>query len=319
MSFGVSDKEIAATIEKMEGGRMVQSLLLSNEPTYVSHFRLLFEELWRNGIDALDRIKNIEEGVDSQGIEVIQNPVEIQMLGFQLIRSAVNEILIIFSTSNAFHRQEHAGVMELLNEAAAKQGIKTRILTPADEKIRETKEKLKERGGGQLRPQRQEPIHIRFVEPQSQTKVSVLIVDRKFSLAVELKDDSKDNSYEAVGLASYSDSKSTVLSYATIFETLWLQTELYEQLKVHDRMQNEFINIAAHELRTPIQPIVSLSEVLRSKIQRRAGEEEELLLLDTIMRNAKRLQGVTEEILDVTKIESQSMHLKNLVFSYQKA
>ena len=49
MSFGVSDKEMAATTEKMEGGRMVQSLLVSNEPAYVNHFHFIFEDLWARG------------------------------------------------------------------------------------------------------------------------------------------------------------------------------------------------------------------------------------------------------------------------------
>jgi two-component system sensor histidine kinase VicK len=78
---------------------------------------------------------------------------------------------------------------------------------------------------------------------------------------VELKDDTKGTSYEAVGLATYSNSKPTVSSYASIFESLWIQSELYEQLKVHDKMQKEFIDIAAHELRTPIQPILGLTGV----------------------------------------------------------
>jgi len=74
MSFGVSDKEITATIEKMEGGRMVQSLLLSNEPAYIDHFRSIFEELWAKGIDAEDRIKEIHDGTDLTDIEIIRNP-----------------------------------------------------------------------------------------------------------------------------------------------------------------------------------------------------------------------------------------------------
>ena len=76
MSFEVSDKEIAATIEKMDGGRMVQSLLLSNEPAYIDHFHSIFEELWNKGIDAKDRIRDIEQGTDLAEIEIIQNPRE---------------------------------------------------------------------------------------------------------------------------------------------------------------------------------------------------------------------------------------------------
>ncbi len=79
----------------------------------------------------------------------------------------------------------------------------------------------------------------------------------------------------------------------------------FERLKESDKMKNEFINIASHELRTPIQPILSLSAILRPEIQdvRQQG------LLDIIVRNAKRLLNLTEAILDVTKIESRSLTL----------
>src|SRR5919112_1095252 len=84
-----------------------------------------------------------------------------------------------------------------------------------------------------------------------------------------------------------------------------------EQLKVHDNMQKEFINIAAHELRTPIQPILSLSEILRSKIK----DTQQVNLLSIITRNAKRLQRLTDDILDVTKIESHSLKLNKELFN----
>ncbi|MGH9963459.1 MAG: hypothetical protein ACRD5E_01335, partial [Nitrososphaeraceae archaeon] len=57
MSFGVSDKKIAVTIEKMETGKVVQSLLLSNESQYIKHFSSVFQRLWESGIDAADRIR----------------------------------------------------------------------------------------------------------------------------------------------------------------------------------------------------------------------------------------------------------------------
>ena len=85
-----------------------------------------------------------------------------------------------------------------------------------------------------------------------------------------------------------------------------------KRLEVHDKMQKDFINIAAHELRTPIQPILALTQVLRSRKEKNNNGkeiEEELSLLDAIIRNAKRLQRLAEDILDVTKIESHSLIL----------
>jgi signal transduction histidine kinase len=85
----------------------------------------------------------------------------------------------------------------------------------------------------------------------------------------------------------------------------------YEKLKESDNMKNEFINVAAHELRTPIQPILSLTEAIRSRIK----EPQQLELLEVTIRNAKRLQRLTEDILDVTKIESHSLNLKKELFN----
>jgi signal transduction histidine kinase len=84
-----------------------------------------------------------------------------------------------------------------------------------------------------------------------------------------------------------------------------------EQLKVHDKMQNEFINIAAHELRTPIQPILGLTDALRSKIK----DTEKQEILDVVIRNAKRLQRLTEDILDATRIESHTLELQKKRFN----
>ena len=118
MSFDVSDKEIAATIEKMEGGKRVESLLISNEPAYVRHFSSIFEELWNNGIEAADRIREIEEGIKPGFIETIRDPTRVQNIAFDLVKSSKEEILTIFSTSNAFFRQERVGGIALLNKGS---------------------------------------------------------------------------------------------------------------------------------------------------------------------------------------------------------
>jgi signal transduction histidine kinase len=141
-----------------------------------------------------------------------------------------------------------------------------------------------------------------------------LIADRKASLVIEVRDDSKSTFSEAIGLATYSNSKPGILSYISIFENLWIQTELYEQLKVHDKMQKDFINIAAHELRTPIQPILGLTEAILSQ----SKDDTQKELLEVVVRNAKRLTTLIENILDVTRIENQSMSLRKERFNLNR-
>jgi signal transduction histidine kinase len=171
--------------------------------------------------------------------------------------------------------------------------------------------KLTEQTIADLKNYAQKDIDIRFIKQAESSMATCLVVDRKFSLVMEIRDDLKETFDESIGLSVYSTSKAGVLSYVSIFESLWSQTELYEQLKVHDKMQKEFINVAAHELRTPIQPILGLSEVLQHQIK----DNEQHILVDVISRNAKRLQRLTEDILDITRIESQSLNLKKEIFN----
>jgi len=99
-----------------------------------------------------------------------------------------------------------------------------------------------------------------------------------------------------------------------------------EELKHKDRLKDEFINVAAYELRTPIQPILGLSEFLlcrkggnsSSSTVMNIQEEEEEELLDVIVRNSKKLRQLAEDILDVTKIESGSLFLKKEKFNLKE-
>jgi signal transduction histidine kinase len=310
MSFGVSDKEMGVTIEKMEAGQIINSFLYSNEPLYLKHFTSIFEELWRSGIDAKSRIRDIEAGVQTEGIEIVENPSESLKIAFDIVTSAKGEILRIYPSVNALRRQIRAGVLRLFKKAL-ENGVKVRILIPSDEyQISDLLHEIT-----LALPQ----IEIRSIDKSLETSIGILVVDRRKSLIVESRDDNKDNYYDAAGLAVYSNSRPIAQSYASVFETLWKQAELYKQvnlyyedLKRQNRMQQEFINIAAHELRTPIQPLLSLSEVLLSK---KGNIEEFEEFLKGINRNAARLQRLAENILDVTKIESQTLQLKKAQFN----
>jgi two-component system, OmpR family, sensor histidine kinase VicK len=332
LNFVVGETEVDITIEKMEGGKMIQSLITSNDPSYVTHFSSLFEQLWNKGVDAQYRICNIAEGrVEETDIEVIPNPKKGIDNAWKILRSAKKEILIVCSTSNAFRRQLQFGALQILKEIVEKNNAKVRILVPADAEAKLTIKEISISYPG---------IDIRSIEEALQTSITIIMVDRKECVIVESKDDSKGTSYDAAGISTYSNSKTIVTSYVSIFESLWNQTELYEelkksnnqladlykqviatneQMKTSNNMQREFINVAAHELRAPIQPILGLAEVLRHKEKQQDGREEHVEnnkdeLLSVIIRNARRLQQLTENILDVTKIENRSMELNKEEF-----
>ena len=102
----------------------------------------------------------------------------------------------------------------------------------------------------------------------------------------------------------------------SLIESNKLLAAANEQLKVHDKMQREFINIAAHELRTPIMPILGEAEFIKHQFDNKKKTVEiEKEQVSLIIRNAKRLDRLASDILDVAKIESQSLKLNKERFN----
>jgi two-component system, OmpR family, sensor histidine kinase VicK len=303
-NFRVSDTEyIAATTTKE--GLPVPKLIYSNSKEIVGQQQYIFETLWEKAVPAEQRIKEIEQGSELQRIAVIYDAGQALELYHWLIMSAEKEIKIVFPTTNALIRQDKAGILFLLQEAAAVKKCQVKVLMPNDESTRNF---IHDNSN----------ISKRFIDHEEGGKATILIVDNKVSLVMELKDDSKKTFHEAIGLSTYSNSKAGVLSYVSMFESLWKQTELYAKLKSNEKMQKEFINIAAHELRTPIVPILNLSELLYSNAkgqQRQVQEEQQKEMLEIILRNANRLHQLTEDILDVTRIESNTLKLRKERFN----
>ena len=158
---------------------------------------------------------------ENESFEIIKDQVQAQELGSKLAWSSETEILALFSTSNAFHRQERMGMLTKLQEMRKNNNkLKIRILTPFDDHINKISKTFRDEWN----------IIIMNLGEALRIRASILLVDRKFLLYVELKDDTKDTSYEAMGLTLYSSIRSTVISYVTIFETMWKQEELYQQL-----------------------------------------------------------------------------------------
>lgn len=158
---------------------------------------------------------------ENESFEIIKDPVQVQELGSKLAWSSETEILALFSTSNAFHRQERMGMLTKLQEMRKNNNkLKIRILAPYDDHINKISKTFRDEWN----------IIIMNLGEALRIRASILLVDRKFLLYVELKDDTKDTSYEAMGLTLYSSIRSTVISYVTIFETMWKQEELYQQL-----------------------------------------------------------------------------------------
>src|SRR5919107_969834 len=338
-NFGISEKAYTASATLREA-TLLQQVIYSNVKAILEQQHYVFETLWNKSIPAEVKIKELEQGLEPDIIEVIQNPAKTMNLYLELIRGAKKEILLIFPTTNAIIRQNKSGVLQLLKEAAERYKLNVRILIPVignlddntlafinhdysvkDKRVNE--ENYSNIKRLLLSDAISNNIDIRHIRKTSETEATILVVDRKYSLVIELRDDNESSFEQAIGLSTYSTSRPGVLSYISIFESLWIQTEIYEQLretndqlalaneqlKIHDKMQREFINIASHEMKTPTQAILGMSGLLQYYPERR----DELIKI--IRRNAKRLQSLTSDILDVTRIESQTLKLEKERFN----
>ncbi len=326
-NFSVSETEYIATATLQEA-KPVPQVIYSNVKDIIEQQKYVFETLWSKSIPAEQKIREIEEGLQPDVIEVIQNSNRAKELYLNLVKTATKEIMLIFPTINAFIRQDKIGIIQCIRKAVKERNVKVRILMPISNLTENTIRYITQEYNQSHQKGDNDndgcyynnnniviadginDIDIRHIDRMSETKATILIVDRKLSLVMELRDDSKTTFNEAIGLSTYSNSRPGVLSYIAIFDNLWIQTELYEklkeaneQLKVHDKMQKDFINIASHEMKTPTQAILGYSELLQTHPERR---EE---IIQAIQRNAARLRKLTSDLLDITRIESQSLGL----------
>jgi hypothetical protein len=103
-TFSVTEKEYFGHITQQSNGEHTQAIH-SNARRYVESQMYLFEALWKNAIPVEQRIREIEQGAKREVVEIIRDPVEIQKISYQLIKSAKKEILLILSTATAFNHQ----------------------------------------------------------------------------------------------------------------------------------------------------------------------------------------------------------------------
>ena len=288
-----------------------QQAIYSNMKGMVEQQHHVFESLWNRAIPIQDKLTEIEKGIEHEFYEVINDFQKAQEKYVDLARSVDREALLLFANSKAMVRAYRLGVLDHLIEASVKKGALIRIICPLAEENSEIVKTISEKAPD---------IRILNHDNATSSHSGLFLADRVKLMRFELKAPKADEFSKAIGFIVFSNNKVSVESSKSFFELLWNQRiqqeklKEYEKLKEADRIKTEFINVAAHELRTPVQPILGLSEVLRSKI----NDTEQLFFIDVINRNAKRLLQLADDILDVTKIESHSLKLKKEIFDLQE-
>lgn len=295
--------------------------------------------------------KNAAKNKKLEVVSLIKDSFQVQKLIVQLIKSAQEDIALavpttatdIFFSSQAQETTSYASssfscsvFFQLIKDlAVGNKKLNVKIVTNAKRQKRESGQDTQDILSDLRQDEDLSNIHVKYIEQDYSSlneNMVILVVDRRASLAIELeeKDGKQDrrgelkhkrgSSYRMIKLATYSNNKSTVLSYISIFESLWKEIELnekitalLEEIKRREGIERDFISMAAHELRAPIQPVLGLAQILQSKKNVDTKEQEELL--SVIIRNARRLYILTENLLDLAKIESKTLNLQKETFS----
>jgi two-component system sensor histidine kinase VicK len=332
-NFAVTESHYGGSANTNEGkeGLFVTQFIVSSASAFVKQQQYFFDMLWEKAIPSDQRIKEIEEGIKPDVLEAIKDNQQIKQRYTELIKSAKQEIMLVIPTINEYYRQRNIDIFDLFEqdlESVTKTKTKSstlthdlnnhydlyqsskykriRILLPINEDIKNDIENNRQIQSSNI-------ICFRKVETSIETKSVVLIIDKEQSFVVEINDDKAGKHDKAIGFATYSNSRATVLSYVSIFEIFWKQSELVKKLKESEELQKDFVHIAAHELRNPIQPILGLSSLLLEKKPK--DDNDFSIALKIINKNAKKLLQLASDILDVTKIETNNLILNKELFN----
>lgn len=316
-NFLLNEKECVYATPILKERKIIPRLLYTNINEFLEQQHNFFDTFWNNSISAQERIRQIEGEIQPHHIDIIHNSKRAEFLFVSEVRSARSEVLILVDSIDFLRYLVEIGLVDSIIHAKNNNANVIILYSEGN-------------GGG---------VGVNFDEPQLKTisdlkeyaqirrisgvQGNILIIDNSKVLAIN---EEVDGTYDNNAFAVYSDNQTLVNNFGALLDTLSNEAEILdsiivakdnlansnkqlaeanEQLKLRDKLQQEFINIAAHELRTPIMPILGYAELLSEDIGRDKQE-----YIEKIINNANRLQRFAESILDVTKIESRTLNLK---------
>jgi signal transduction histidine kinase len=242
---------------------------------------------------------------------VIDDPTEASRIYINLVHSIKDEASLILPNCQVMKREHKLGVMDCLINASRRKEIPVRIICPLGDKNSKTLEYIST-----------EAPNIKILNGEK-SPFTLLLADKEKCFGAELRVDDADSFLDSIRYAIYSNSKSMVALFKLFFEIFWNKSEVYEQLRLQSKLQKDFINVAAHELRTPVTPILIMATALKSELEgvnEQGGKNESDYVkvrkkdFSIITHSAFRLKQLTDDILDAATIESRTLEINKEQF-----
>lgn len=318
------------------------SIIHNSTSEIVKYQEKIFDILWQNSIPADEKIRELENGkekinnvrcynlekksldavspfnkCDNRNIlQITRDNEQIKSLLISGILDAKSEILLTIGLLHHFRYFWKIGLHEGLKHAIEK-GVRIIILYPED-----GKSEISRKDVTNLVSNTEENVHLSGVSGPIGT---VMIVDNTKIILIDSEKGNKDANDDIFGV--YSNNKSVVSNFGSLFDTLLNEKEVLnyaiktkiqleisnkelkesnQRLKTYSEVQQEFINLAAHELRTPTQAILGYIELLDISAVYNTSNQN---YLNSIVRNCNRLARLVEDLLDVSRIGSNNFAL----------
>jgi len=271
-------------------------IIYSNIKGIIEQQQHLFNSIWEKAVPAEQRIKELEEDARSEFFKVITDNKKISRNLIDLVNSVVNELLLLLPNDKALVRIDKLGIINSLIKASQKRGVNVKIICPLSKENSQIQKKIADN------------VPDITILNSTNSRHGMYIVDRIRFLRVELVKPDVENFLDAIRFAVYSNNERSTELFRWMFELLWNERMVNEKSKRDDKIQDEFINIAAHELRSPAQSIFGYTELMLTDPEYKQLDKKEGYI-DAIYRNSLRLTNLTAELLDISRIENQTLHL----------
>jgi signal transduction histidine kinase len=303
-NFYLSDTAYLAPATYHDKGKPASQTIYSNVNEIVEHQRYVFDTLWIGAIPAEQRIEQLEgRGVEYEFLQVITDQKKTSQIFTKMMKSINKEAFLFLPNSKTIVGLDKLGLIDNIIEASIKRDATVKIICPICDENSQIISRINK-----------EAPSIKVLDSDATSLFSISIVNAEEMLRTEIResDTDTDDFYETIAFAIYSTRKLTVDSFRSIFDLLWNERLLNERLIGNDKMQKEFINIAAHELRTPAQSILGYTELAMMALDNNNKDTIDSVIAGYIAaahRNTLRLQELTREILAVARIESNTLKL----------
>lgn len=234
-NFGIGDGIYYRASAKSTETAPPPLLICSTLRALAEQQQYFFDMLWRKAVPAKRRIKEIEEGLKREFIETIQEPKEILDVVTKIIASSTEEIQVIISNQEILHLFENEIDLINLFRGQLREGNHIQIMIHQErQNMNSRPPKLEEqfRNLYNLKKNHEDQIEIQSIRSDIYERLNVFISDRETIVIIESNKSIKDKTtndediFDLLGLATYSNSESTVSSYATIFDTLWIKSSM---------------------------------------------------------------------------------------------